>query len=281
MDLPLPTVVVLTLLATALIVVEPIAGRRHFLQFLADVRRDGEPARVRHLTRWTRMGWTWAVITLALTLTLPGVGLADLGLRLPELEAFLASRGVAEAGSGSLAGLVTGLVAGLLIVAVVAVLAARRGRRMPATANDAVHAMLPTSTQGRWAWARLSVTAGITEEITYRGLLTLVVSTLAPDLPLAGLIAVLAVFFGVAHWYQGRAGMLATGLAGAALAGLYLATGSLLLPMALHILMDLRALLLRAPAQTPGPVRADDATTGDAADDGEPDPARTTIRTTA
>ena len=51
--------------------------------------------------------------------------------------------------------------------------------------------------------------------------------------------------FGLAHWYQGRLGMLATGVLGAVLTQLYLTTGSLLLPMVLHVLIDLRLLLDR------------------------------------
>ena len=62
--------------------------------------------------------------------------------------------------------------------------------------------------------------------------------------------------FGLAHWYQGRLGMLTTGAAGAVLTQLYLTTGSLLLPMVLHVLIDLR-LLLDRPAPAPSAVFAD------------------------
>lgn len=247
-DLPLLTTVVLTLLAATLVVAEPVVGRRHFREFLDDVRQQGEPARVRHLTRWSLTGWAWAVAVLAVVTVLPGVDAADLGLRSPDLDPLLALRGGGGVGEGALAGLLTGVVVGVLVVAVSGLVMARRGRRLPMPGNDAVQAMLPTSARGRCAWAGLSVTAGITEEITYRGLLVLVITTLAPDLPVAVVVAVLAVLFGVAHWYQGRAGMLATGLAGAGLAGLYLATGSLVVPMVVHIVMDLRALLLASPA---------------------------------
>lgn len=64
-------------------------------------------------------------------------------------------------------------------------------------------------------------------------------------------LVVAAVTFGLAHWYQGPSGMAATALAGALLTGLYLGTGSLLLPMAVHVLVDLRALLLTPGAPTP------------------------------
>ena len=47
-----------------------------------------------------------------------------------------------------------------------------------------------------------------------------------------------ALVFGVGHSYQGPRGMLTTGLAGLALGALYLVSGSLPLPMAVHALSD-------------------------------------------
>jgi membrane protease YdiL (CAAX protease family) len=57
------------------------------------------------------------------------------------------------------------------------------------------------------------------------------------------------VIFGFAHLYQGIAGVLGTALIGALLVGLYLSTGSLLLPILVHAIIDIRAfLLVPAPA---------------------------------
>jgi membrane protease YdiL (CAAX protease family) len=56
------------------------------------------------------------------------------------------------------------------------------------------------------------------------------------------------VAFGVAHAYQGRAGIVGTGLLGGGMAAMYLQTGSLLLPVVLHALIDLRFLLVPAGA---------------------------------
>jgi membrane protease YdiL (CAAX protease family) len=56
---------------------------------------------------------------------------------------------------------------------------------------------------------------------------------------------VTAIVFGWAHLYQGLTGVLATGALGGLLAILYAATGSLLLPVLLHALLDLRVLLMR------------------------------------
>jgi len=52
------------------------------------------------------------------------------------------------------------------------------------------------------------------------------------------------ILFGFAHIYQGWKGVLGTGLVGGVLAYLYLSTGSLLLPIVLHILIDARIVFL-------------------------------------
>jgi membrane protease YdiL (CAAX protease family) len=113
--------------------------------------------------------------------------------------------------------------------------------------------MASTTPTARRGWAGLSLSAGVTEELTYRGLLVLALSLAVPDLPHGAVVAVAAVLFGLAHWYQGWLGVLTTGVVGAAFTQLYLSTGSLLLPMVLHVLVDLRLLLVRpapAPAAT-------------------------------
>ena len=110
----------------------------------------------------------------------------------------------------------------------------------------------------------LSLSAGVTEEITYRGLLLLTLAVVLPsDAPTALLVTVAAVSFGLAHWYQGWTGIVSTGIFGALMAGLFLVTGSLLLPMVLHTLVDLRALMLPVPAE-PATTRIGTAADGEA-----------------
>jgi membrane protease YdiL (CAAX protease family) len=60
------------------------------------------------------------------------------------------------------------------------------------------------------------------------------------------LVLAAGVAFGLAHAYQGRAGIVTTGLLGGIMAAVYLDTGSLLLPVLLHAAIDLRFLLVPA-----------------------------------
>jgi len=103
---------------------------------------------------------------------------------------------------------------------------------------DHVHLLMPrTPRDMRWFFA-LSFTAGVCEEILYRGFLWWYFQIWLGAIPAA--IAT-AVVFGVGHSYQGWRGVLQTGAAGAFLAAVYLLSGSLVMPMLLHVLMDLHS----------------------------------------
>jgi membrane protease YdiL (CAAX protease family) len=89
----------------------------------------------------------------------------------------------------------------------------------------------------------VAITAGVCEEVLYRGVVLVVAMLLAPGLPHWALALGVAAVFGLAHIYQGAAGVVVTTMMGAVLGLLVLATGSLL-PAVLHGAADLRALLL-------------------------------------
>jgi hypothetical protein len=99
-----------------------------------------------------------------------------------------------------------------------------------------VIAILPRTRRERNSFYLLSVTAGICEEIIYRGF---VFAYLLSYMELAMVVIVSSLLFGIAHTYQGFKGVPQTGLIGLALALLYVFTGSLLAPMVLHAAIDL------------------------------------------
>jgi len=94
-------------------------------------------------------------------------------------------------------------------------------------------------TRGELALFRaLSVTAGICEELLFRGFLIWYLSNYT-GLIQAALLSSLA--FGIGHAYQGPRGMAITAVVGAVMSALYLLSGSLVLPMVIHAAMDLHA----------------------------------------
>lgn len=119
--------------------------------------------------------------------------------------------------------------------------------------------MLPhTSYEHRW-FVRLALTAGICEELLYRGyLIWYLAAFLGPGFwQQAAAVTGAAVCFGFGHVYQGGKGVAVTGSLGVLLGAGYLYTGSLYAPMALHALVDLYSgrltfeALRRAPVPAP------------------------------
>ena len=113
---------------------------------------------------------------------------------------------------------------------------ARARVRAQLDAQPSVRVILPTTPGEVRTFSALAVTAGICEEILYRGYLLYYLRALLPG---AAAVATAIAVFGLAHAYQGRRGILLTGIAGAAAMGLYLVTGSLAAPIVLHATVDL------------------------------------------
>lgn len=249
LDVPTVTTLVVLIAIVALISLDPILGRRQYAGLVADLGaasddRAREGLRRRFYWAWTWQGWLIGAVVVAGVALLPGIGLADIGLRLPDLSLLQP-----DADGDDATGMAVGAVVGFALAA--GVFVRRRWPALPQPRSPAADVLWPTSPATRRGWAGLALSAGVTEEITYRGLLVLAVTLAAPGLPLDAVVAVAAVLFGLAHWYQGPLGMLAIGALGAIFTQLYLSTGSLLLPMVLHVLIDLGPLLGRpAPAET-------------------------------
>lgn len=116
-------------------------------------------------------------------------------------------------------------------------------------------ALLPSRPAERWLFAAVATTAGICEEVLYRGFVWFYLSTTLPALPVWAIGAASALLFAVGHAYQGKAGIVQTGAAGAAFFALYALTGSLVPAIVLHALADLRVLAL-LPSREAAPTEA-------------------------
>jgi membrane protease YdiL (CAAX protease family) len=241
----------ITALALYLLTGEPLLGRTAHRRLLAALDAGTPGARQRFYRQWTWQGWALLLVTLAVTLGMAGWTPAQLGLRWPHGVHGWSSHG--ETG-GLLAGFMAGMALAVASGIAIGLAAARRHKRAPnarpprVAGGDNLLRMLPRTRGERWGFALLALTAGITEEVIWRGFGLGLLFALLPHVPVAMPIVLAAVAFGWAHLYQGWTGVLATAVLGGLFAWLYWATGSLLLPMLLHVLIDLRALLVRVPA---------------------------------
>jgi len=94
---------------------------------------------------------------------------------------------------------------------------------------------VPHTRQELGSFMGVSITAGIVEEIVYRGF---VLWYLELYMPLSLAIAVSSFAFGLAHSYQGPSGALRCGLVGLVFGLFYVMSGSIWLPIIGHILLD-------------------------------------------
>ena len=240
-------------LALYLLIGEPLLGRRSHRRMLTALEARTPGARLRFYLQWTWQAWALLAATLIVTLGLAHWTPAQLGLRLPDWPH------MTPISHGAIGGFMVGVALAAVVGIVLGAALGRRQRRAKGEptrgehrhpfvvgGNNVLH-MLPRTRNERLGWAALSVTAGITEEVIWRGfglgLLFILLPCAHPVVP----IALAGLAFGLAHFYQGWLGMLATGFLGVGFAALFWASGSLLLPILIHVLIDLRALLVRIP----------------------------------
>ena len=120
---------------------------------------------------------------------------------------------------------------------------------------ESVRAMLPETARERRWFAAAALSAGVFEEVVYRGYL---IALFDLHLPLFGAVLLSSVAFAWIHIYQGW-GRLPTIFVGSLVAAALLVwTGSLLLPVILHAFIDInssltaRAVLDKRAAPAPG-----------------------------
>lgn len=110
--------------------------------------------------------------------------------------------------------------------------------------------MLPVTGRERQWWILVSLTAGVCEEILYRGFVTQYFSGslgAAISLGTVGAWLTASLFFGLAHAYQGVTGIVRSGLGGLLLGVIAILSGGLLIPIVLHFLFDLQLLWVYRP----------------------------------
>lgn len=183
-------------------------------------------------------GWTILLAAVALAVAIsPRVELRQLGVALPS------GRYRVEASCLAVA------------MALAIGWAAIRARRSSGNGNSSTYRrkiawMLPRTAGQRLLATAVAITAAVSEEFVYRGLMVGLGIGVLPGSPyFVGILSLTA--FAAGHAYQGSRGVVASFMNGAAALMLYLVSGSLLLPIAFHLVADLSAFLI-VPAPKSG-----------------------------
>jgi len=131
------------------------------------------------------------------------------------------------------------LAAVIVIGMVVTLFLARTSSEIP-TIGD-ISSLLPRNRAELYFGAALSVNAGLVEELLFRLALPALIFGATGSAVAAVVLSVL--LFGGLHIYQGLPGIIGSTVIGALLMLLYLASGSIVLPIIVHALIDLRSLV--------------------------------------
>lgn len=103
-----------------------------------------------------------------------------------------------------------------------------------------IKSILPVTKQEKKMWTLLAITAGVTEELLYRGYLFFALFFLFKEIHPASVIAFSTLLFAIGHIYQGKE-VIKPALAGLFLCLVYYFTGSIYVVIILHIMQDLVA----------------------------------------
>jgi membrane protease YdiL (CAAX protease family) len=213
---------------------------RRFTRFRSTVRRQ------RMYRRWLIGSFLWFGGCSAGVLLLVG---RHVPLFLADVDGMpvVAAARSAFRSTGAVGPVVVGVVsAALLVVLVLGVVLARGAGDGPGLAEvpslGDIHALLPRNRAELRYGAALSVNAGVVEELLFRLALPVLLYGVTGSSVLA--IASSLVVFGALHLYQGVAGVIGATIVGALLMTVFLASGSILLAIVVHALIDLRSLVL-------------------------------------
>jgi len=162
-------------------------------------------------------------------------------LLLADVNALPFVRGARDAfmDAGAVAYIITAvLVVAFLVVPLVLLFFVQHdGEDLPSLGD--IQALLPRNRAEVRLGALMSLNAGLVEELLFR----LAIPALLYGAFGSSLFALITsvLLFGGLHAYQGVGGILATAFIGAVLLALYIATGSILVPIVVHALIDLRS----------------------------------------
>ncbi|MCL1987629.1 MAG: CPBP family intramembrane metalloprotease [Firmicutes bacterium] len=87
-------------------------------------------------------------------------------------------------------------------------------------------------------FALLNFSSAICEELVFRGFLAFLLQAIFHNIPFLVVILVAGLLFGFAHIYQGLEGIIETAIFGIMQMSLLLVTGSLILPLVLHFIIN-------------------------------------------
>jgi membrane protease YdiL (CAAX protease family) len=233
------------LMAAYTVLVEPFL-RTNFYRMLKKQLNTAPDVRILYYRTQVLWEWSWVVVLVVITIPI-SQPLAWIGLALPNLYGWF-------------------ILAALLLGVGLSIILLRRNPRALESMQHSIEAssiFLPTTPTERKWFVVAALTAGICEELLYRGFLTRYLSIYFPSFGFLVVSILSGIIYGLSRAYQGLRGILQTALTGFSYAIIFYLSGNLLssfgttpasgvigslLPvMVFHAAVDLRTLFLWTP----------------------------------
>jgi uncharacterized protein len=219
------------LLAAYTVLVEPFL-RTNFYRNLKKQLSIDPSARILFYRTQVLWEWSWVVVLVLIVMPFPQP-LSWLGLTMPNMIGWIITAAL------------------LLGIGLSTVLLRRNPGAMEAMQRslEASSVLLPSTPAERKWYAAAAITAGICEELLYRGFLMRYLPATFPMLDWLVVAILSGIIYGLSRAYQGFKGISQTALTGFSFAIVYYLGGSLLPAMLFHILAELRTLMLWQPPE--------------------------------
>ena len=179
--------------------------------------------------------WSWIpLILIFLLIPLSGMSLDDIGIKWIDIETTSWSKWVVYS--------VIVFYIFHLSFNVYSIISFKRNKESRAKAAKSLpedsRFFLPLTKKEKQLWSRVSISAGITEEILYRGYLFYALAVVFPSISLIQVLLITTVIFGLAHVYLGKE-VIKSALLGLFFGIYYIVFDSVLPIIIIHIAQDL------------------------------------------
>lgn len=226
--------IVFVILMVILIVFFPISGY-HEMKKLKKSIAEGNSQKVKFYR--DSILWAWIPIVLILLLIpLSDVGLDSIGIKWIQIDTFSFSKWFVYPTIGFYILHLTFNIYSIIIFRFNEESRAKAEKNIP----DDLRWFLPVTQKEKSVWRSLSVSAGITEELLYRGYLFYALAIVFPSLALVHILFISTLIFGIVHIYLGKEAIKST-LLGLAFGTFYIVFNSVIPVIIVHITQDLVA----------------------------------------
>ena len=211
----------------------PISGDRSVKKLKRSIAEGDTHQKLRFYNE--TMLWLWIpTILIFILIPISGISLQDIGIKWIEIDTTSLTKWVAYPAIGFYFLYLFYNITSIILFKTKPKI---REKAVESISDDATW-ILPITQKEKRTWGLLSITAGITEEIIYRGYLFYALAVLFPFLSLVHILFITTLIFGIGHLYLGKEAIRST-LLGLLFGIFYIVFDSVIPVMIVHTAQDL------------------------------------------